>query len=446
MARLSPFCLHRALYVAVALLYCGGPQAPAWAQSEAQTSTPPVGTILIDFRDGGPAAGALIFDPEGNLYGTAGYGGYAGDGFVFRLKKGPTGAWKQDILYQFRGVSGGMNPIGGLTRDAAGNLYGTTVSGGNQNQRYCNAGVGEGCGLVFELSPTTSGEWHETVLYEFTGGEDGGFPQAGLVEDAAGNLYGTTQYGGDSASGVVFELTPVSGGTWKESVLHTFVGEDGLYPVANLVIDKAGNLYGTPPRGGDPYGCGVVFEVSPSSGGSWNETVLHSFSCGSDGGLPLAAVTLDALGNVFGTAFMGGTAGVCSSTQSVGCGVVFGLSLTSSGWKEKVLHSFTGGDEGGGPQASVALDAAGSVYGTTVAGGLSICSAGYAGCGVDFELRSGGGGTWEERVLHAFRNRKDGADPVTGLVFDPAGNLYGTTLTGGYTTRCNCGAAFEITP
>ena len=452
MARPYLFPLRSALYAAVALLCFAGITLPARAQIEPGISSglphsesAPVGTVLLDFSGGSPISGSLLVDESGSLYGSAGFGGYAENGTVFRLKKDSTGKWHENILYQFKGFGSGLNPLGDLIRDAAGNLYGTTVSGGNQNQRYCNDGISQGCGLVFELSPTTGGGWKETVLYEFTGGVHGMSPQAGLVQDAAGNLYGTTQSGGAGAAGVVFELTPAAGGVWTDTVLHAFVGVDGQYPVANLAIDATGNLYGTTPQGGN-YDCGVVFELSPGSGGIWNETVIKNFKCDADGGVPLAGVTVDSAGNLYGTTYYGGIVGGCPSAGGQGCGVAFKLSPSSSGWRETVLYTFTGADDGGGPEASLVLDASGNLYGTTVAGGLSTCSVNYSGCGVVFELSPEAGGGWKERVLHAFRNHRDGASPVTGLVLDGTGNLYGTTLQGGYTTTCNCGAAFEITP
>ena len=201
-------------------------------------------------------------------------------------------------------------------------------------------------------------------------------PWASVTFDALGNLYGTTQTGGQRGQqgyGTVFKLTPSSGG-WVESVLHVFTdGLVGAYPVAALVVDAAGNLYGTAAKGGNACnldGCGVVFKLSPTSSGEWRERVLHSFEGGKDGAVPLAALSLDATGNLYGTTFYGGVANGCPSTGTAGCGVVFELSPDSSGWKEMELHIFTGAGDGGAPGSGITLDGAGNLYGTTEAGGL----------------------------------------------------------------------------
>jgi len=232
------------------------------------------------------------------------------------------GAWavsKYKTLYKFTGGKDGGAPHGDLIFDKAGNLYGTTFGGGAY-----------GYGTVFKLNATGT----ETVLYSFTGGTDGRGPRAGLIFDQAGNLYGT-------AGSVVFKLAPNPDGSWSESVLHSFSGTDGAGPYASLIFDQAGNLYGTTGWGG-ANGLGTVFELTPNSDGSWTESVLYSFCsltpmCG-DGERPFAGLILDQAGNLYGTTFAGGTRGHCSGRR---CGVVFKLASNPDGsWSESVLHSF----------------------------------------------------------------------------------------------------------
>jgi len=320
-----------------------------------------------------------------------------------------------------------------LVRDNAGNLYGTTSTGG-----------GHGFGVVFKLDTTG----RETVLHSFTGGADGANPNfgdPGLLRDVAGNLYGTTGAGGDLACrfvpalpsslsfpgcGVVFKL----GTTGKETVLHSFTGgADGADPATGLVRDAAGNLYGNTGAGGDlacggGSGCGVVFKLDTTG----KETVLHRFTGGADGAAPSTAAGLvrDAAGNLYGNTFTGGH-GTCPG----GCGVVFKLGTTG---KETVLHSFTGGSDGAAPEAGLVRDNAGNLYGTTDSGGDLACGSGF-GCGVVFKLDT----TGKEIVLHKFTGGKDGAFPAGRLVRDSAGNLYGTTQSGG---AFFSGVVFKLTP
>jgi uncharacterized repeat protein (TIGR03803 family) len=301
-------------------------------------------TVLHNFAgsptDGsGPAAG-LIWD-KGSFYGTTGVGGAYGAGVVFKLD--PTG--KESVLYNFTGGADGGNVGAGLVQDSEGNLYGATSGGGI------------GFGVVFKLDPTGK----ETVLHTFTFG-DGALPFATLLRDEAGNLYGTTLEGGSSLSGVVFKLD--AKGT--ETVLHEFTGAaDGAFPVAGLIRDTDGNLYGTTPYGGDlsaftGLGCGVVFKLDPTG----KETVLYTFTGGADGCQPRAALVRDKAGNLYGTT---DTSSACALQPPFTCGVVFKLDTTG---KETVLHTFTGPD---GFQVDVGLlrDANGDLYGATVGGGAS---------------------------------------------------------------------------
>jgi uncharacterized repeat protein (TIGR03803 family) len=350
-------------------------------------------------------------------------------------------ASKETVLHDFDGPGGGHALVAGLIFDKTGHLYGTTPSGGNTN-----SGCGDpGCGVVFRLTPTGHGQWKESILYRFTGGTDGSTPQAGVILDAQGSLYGTTYEGGDTGCGywtqgcgVVFELTPTSHGQWKEKVLHTFAGADGKNPKAALIFDSAGNLYGTTYDGGSGNcfygGCGVVFELTPTRSGDWKERVLYGFTGGNGGGEPAAGLILGAGGNIYGTAVIGG-----DSKD----GVVFELARTRRGkWRERVLHSFSGTD-GALPVAALILGPSGRLYGTTLSGGSTNCAGGD--CGLVFELEPGIDGKWTERVLHNFCSAYpclDGSVPEAGLIRDAAGNLYGTTDLGGAN---GYGTVFELT-
>jgi uncharacterized repeat protein (TIGR03803 family) len=370
----------------------------------------------------------------------------------------------ETVLYTFTGGSDGAVGAQHLVADSAGNLYGTTVGGGNKSTK-CAVYTGvDGCGVVFKLTPTTQGPWKETVLHIFTGGADGGVPEGGVILDSAGNLYGTAYFGGDSkpevcraggnfanGCGVVYKLTPTAHGPWEETVLHTFTGgTDGGYPWDQLVFDSAGNLYGTADYGGDegclpPYGCGVVFELSPSPAGPWTERVLYAFGAISDGFNVLGGVTFDSQGNLYGVTYQGGDTSVsCFGYQNGGCGTVYKLTPTPNGpWTETVLYAFPGGSDGAVPLFNVILDSAGNVYGTTLYGGdttVPACQAYVPGCGVVFELAQG---TWEETVLHTFTAGSDGYLPLSPVEFDSSGNLYGTTIDGG---GQNDGIVFKLTP
>jgi uncharacterized repeat protein (TIGR03803 family) len=395
-------------------------------------------------KGGGSPSGKLIFDSAGNLYGTT----LAGGGFntecpngwcgaAFELTPTSSGRWKETVLHDFTVGKGGAVPLAGLIFDFAGNLYGTTYYGGRGN---CS----RRCGVVFELTPSAGGKWTESVLYAFTGGSDGGNPSYGLIFDTAGNLYGTTESGGSGGVGVVFELTPTSDGKWEEKVLHSFSGgRDGRYPSTGLSLDSAGNLYGGTSFGGNlahcqGFGCGVVFKLVPTSSGKWKETVLHSFTGGKDGAGPSSSLIFDLAGNPYGATGGGGMQGGC---QGAGCGLVFKLTPTSKGrWKETVLYTFTGGKDGAGPDADLTFDAAGNLYGTTYGGGIANC--GYA-CGVAFKLTPASNGKWKESVLHSFTGGNDGGTPASGLILDPKGNLYGSAEYGG---ADGWGVVFELTP
>jgi uncharacterized repeat protein (TIGR03803 family) len=264
-------------------------------------------------------------------------------------------------------------------------------------------------------------------------GGHGSEPDAGLVFDGNGNLYGTTLFGGGADDSVVFELTPGSSG-WTETVLHSFMGgADGRFPCSSLIFDGNGNLYGTASSGGDQQrcegydGCGVVFELTPGTSG-WTERVLYSFDypIHHDGAYPVARLVFDKVGNLYGTTFLRG---------AFGDGVIFQLTPYSNGkWSERILHAFTGGKDGAGPDVGLVFDAAGNLYGTALAGG--------AGYGTAFKLTPTSTGGWTFRTLHQFMDHP-GAHPRGDLVVDGAGNIYGTTEGDSKTTF---GSVWEITP
>jgi uncharacterized repeat protein (TIGR03803 family) len=336
-------------------------------------------------------------------------------------------AVKEKVLHSFGSGTDGLYPFAAVILDSSGNLWGTTWEGGTGP---CNGG----CGIAFELTPGSKGQWTENILYNFQGRpSDAGKPSASLILDAQGNLYGTARYGGPTscpkACGAVFELSQ-SNGTWTETLLHVFTGgKDGENPYAELIADKSGNLYSTT-YGGGTHGKGTVFELSPSNG-TWTKTVLYNFK-GSDGNGPLAGLIFDSTGNLYGTTGRGGASDH---------GVVFELTPSTKGWSETVLYSFAGAPaDGDEPSADLIMDGTGNIYSTTRAGGAG--TACRNGCGTVFELISSNG-TWTESVLYSFSGKPDGATPFAGLIFDQSGNLYGTTDTGG---EKNDGVIFELTP
>jgi uncharacterized repeat protein (TIGR03803 family) len=392
------------LVLATVLMPAVGAPRPAQEPGETPTASVPAYSVLYTFGQEGPDGcypfAGVVRDPAGNLYGTTINGGASGWGTVFKLDA--TG--KETVLYSFTGGADGSEPFAGLVRDAAGNLYGTTASGGTSPF---------GNGVVFKLDTTGK----ETVLYTFTGGADGGEPFAALVKDAAGNLYGTTIAGGAFGQGTVFKLDT----TGKETVLHSFDGSDGAYPSEDLTRDAAGNLYGTTlfvAGGGLNYG--VVFKLDTAG----KETVLHSFrGYPADGAFSVygtgRGLVRDAAGDLYGTTDSGG---------AFNDGLVFRVNTTG---KETVLYSFTGGLDGGNPSVGLVRDAAGNLYGTAVTGGADDC--GDDGCGVVFKLDP----TGRETVLHSFA---PGAVPNGSLVRDSRGNLYGTSRGPG------CGCIFKVAP
>ncbi len=332
---------------------------------------------------------------------------------------------KETVLYSFDCSTGGCGPEGPLVRDKAGNLYGTTYAGGDLN---CNES--QGCGTVYELSLNTQGSWTETTIYSFQGGSDGANPNSGVIFGADGNLYGTTQYGGSSTAcgetgcGTIFELSPSASG-WTEMILTSFDLASGANP-NGIVFDKSGNLYGTTFNGGaglncPTTGCGVFYKLSPSSSG-WIRTALYSFNQAPDASYPLGSLVFDQYGNLYGASINGG-AYYC---QYGPCGAIFMLHPSSNGWTERVIWNFTGGEDGYFPNGVVVHRASSTdegLYGTTYYGG-------NFHVGTVFELTPSIG-NWNLNVVHTFTGGNDGGQPIVGLT--SAGSaLYGTTQYGGY--------------
>jgi uncharacterized repeat protein (TIGR03803 family) len=442
-------------------------------------------TVLYTFTGGADGAypqGGLTFDAAGNLYGAAASGGDS-RGTIFKLTAGSNNSWTQEVLYTFQGETDGGSPLGNLVFDNAGDLYGVTSYGGTSVYA---------AGTVFQLAPSSTGEWIETQLWSFTGGADGWLPEAGVAL-RNGNVYAAASMFGTYQHGAVIELTPNQSGQWSEASVTDFPFADGGLPKVNLVSDALGNIFGATSVGGT-NGCGIVFELT-NANGVWNEKTLYEFKSeaiseceadssalaidssgnlfgensigshqhpgsifelspgaggwifktiyvfnGEEGSRPFGGLIFDPAGNLYGTTKDGGSPG-CGGA---GCGTVFELSRSGETWTESVLHRFTGGSDGANPVAGLILDAAGNLYGATPYGGP-------VDNGTVFELSPGSAG-WSEKILYGFTNtRGDGAQPMAGLAFDSAGNLYGTTSAGGYygggyCYGYGCGTVFELSP
>jgi uncharacterized repeat protein (TIGR03803 family) len=284
--------------------------------------------------------------------------------------------WSETVLHSFTGPDG-ADPRAGLVIGKDGTLYGTTTFAA---EPYC-------CGTVFQLTPpeAVGGLWKVTVLQAFSTGSDGGYPYAGLALAKKGRLYGTTYGGGTSPAGTVFELNPPAknDGAWTGTVLHSFNGVDGGNPYADLVIGKNGTLYGTTYGGGAPPGVGgTVFQLtSPAKiGEAGTETVLYSFAGGSDGANPAAGLMIGTDGTLYGTTQYGGTSNLGTVFQLTPPTKIGGA------WSETVLHSFTGGSDGANPVAGLVIGPNGVLYGTTTLGGVPYTCGLGPGCGTVFEV------------------------------------------------------------
>jgi uncharacterized repeat protein (TIGR03803 family) len=423
-------------------------------------------TVLHAFsfnKDGGMPYAGLTFDKQGNLYGVAYYAGSANEGIccgsVFQLTPN-TGGWNFNVLYDFKApITQGEAPSGSVVFDGAGNLYGTTQEGGY-------------CGNVYELSPTHSGPWKETIIHLFNNYkqgvfDDGCLPSSYLIFDKAGNLYGTTQqtgFGGCTPTancGTVFQLSPGTDGMWKETIIHNFPQDssDGTAPFGGLVFDQAGNLWGTTPSGGTA-GLGTIFELAPAGNGTWSETVAFNFTSDTTGWQPLAGLVVDGSGNLYGTTYQGGTNGV---------GLVFKMTPQTDGHlTQTIIHEFAGCTatecpDGLNPFGGLIFDASGNLYGTTTYGGAAgtTCNAPDSnvrvGCGIIFKLTPASHDSWKYSIVHRFPGGADGAFPTDDhLAVDSKGNVFGTTFVEGDVndSMCpqvvlglaGCGIVFEVTP
>jgi uncharacterized repeat protein (TIGR03803 family) len=397
----------------------GSPLVPSGARSaqRQQPQTQPPVTVLYNFQggsaDGGYPYASLVADKSGALYGTTNGGGPADLGTVFKLT--PSGSkYTESILHSFGGTGDGSLPYGSLLLGSGGVLYGTTYSGGK---------YGDGC--VYALTPSGK-SYTESVVYSFGGSPDGGNPYAGLSQNAAGTLFGTTLYGGLNGFGAVFALTP-SGGSYKESVLYSFDGgKDGATPYGGILSAKSGVLYGTTFAGGE-NGDGTVYALTPS-GKTYAESIVYSFAGGAkDGANPYAALV--ASGDlVFGTTAAGGTAGDGTAFQVK-------LAKAKGKSKESVLHSFGGTGDASQPYGALLLGADDALYGATFAGGAD-------GQGAIFEL-SKSGKTYAESVVASFPGYPGAANAYAGVIASSTGTLLGTTFGGGDE---GYGTVFEVTP
>ncbi|MGA2696037.1 MAG: choice-of-anchor tandem repeat GloVer-containing protein [Terriglobales bacterium] len=410
----------KAFRLVLLLLVAAGFSVAAHSQKlttiHAFTSTP----------DGANPFQSNLLNVNGTLYGTTGYGGTYNFGTIFKIE----GTGKETVLYSFTGGTDGALPSAGLVRDKSGNLYGTTFNGGDDS---CVIVSGVGCGVVYKF-----GVGGLTVLYTFTGGTDGAWPQ-GVILDSAGNVYGPAFFGGSTQTcpfgsigcGVIFKVTPQG----NETVLYSFQGgTDGGEPNGFITMDAAENIYGATVIGGNLEdcsgpGCGVVFKLDKTG----KETPLYTFAGGTDGAGPSGGFLFDAQGNLYGTAYAGGDLS-CSNQSSVGCGVVY--KITPAG-REFVIHTFKGPD-GANPSLGFVADTKGNGYSTTIYGGAD-------NFGTAFEVTNRG----QEMVLHSFTGGSDGAYPQSGLILDASGNLYSNTVEGGDLScgaGLGCGTVFKLAP
>jgi uncharacterized repeat protein (TIGR03803 family) len=417
--------------LAGALLLAAGAGDSAWSATRSAPARA-VESVLFSFSpgDSGTFPVGVVFDSAGNLYGATNRGGEpgcpSGCGVVYKLTPPPGGGntWTETVLHSFGAAANdGIFP-GALIIDPAGNLFGVTPL----------TLVGPSTGTIFELSPV-SGGWTYQIIHGFRTTGVGGWYPDGLVMGADGNLYGTTGQGGSRGYGTVFELTRGTNGRWTEKLLYSFRGgNDGRGPGGLLTLDASGNLYGTTWYGGGATscgdGCGVVFQVNPSTR---DERVLHRFQRHDPkDGIGPSGVVFDTSGRLYGSTGYGGARGA---------GTIYELAPAPGGrWTERVLYSFSGGRRGA--YAGVVSDRSGDLYGTAADGGdMYDCGFAGVGCGVAFKFARGPGERWRYTVVHRFAGGLDGSGPDSNLIFDRAGNLYGTTELGGASRQ---GTVFEI--
>jgi hypothetical protein len=374
-------------------------------------------TILFNFQGGsfGKYPVAFALDASGNIYGTLQVGGYPGCnadcGLVYKLSPNANGQMTETILHTFTSKSDGDQPTY-LLMDAKGNLFVSAYSGGDK-----------GLGAIVELSPIAGGSWSTKVLYDFTGGIDGDHPNLTFM-DSQGNLYGNFR------SGQVFELSRNSSGKWMKKFLYLFNTSSGDFGMP-WAVDASGNVYGTAFFGGNTNcseGCGIVFELSPVSGGGWTETTLYNFSGAPDGAYPEKMIP-DGNGNFFGFTEQGGSGTKCAR----GCGTLFELSPSSTGYTESVLHDFNEELDGYSPE-DLLMDSAGNLYVSTLGG--------VAGEGLVLKFTLASDGIWQYTTLHSFAGGTGGGDPYQ-LAIDSSGNVYGIAGYGGAKSN---GLLYELSP
>jgi uncharacterized repeat protein (TIGR03803 family) len=364
-------------------------------------------------NDGFVPAGALTFAGNGNFYGATFFGGTADRGIVFELSRTASGT-QETVLHNFQGGSSDVqNPSGRLLLTADGRIFGTAT------------GAGLGYGAVYELIPS-GGTWVYTILHFFGTGET---PiDAGVIIDKTGNLYGETSGGGQFGYGTIYELQSTSTG-YKYVRLYSFDQNAGSFPTGGLIFDRAGNLYGTTINGG-PNLLGTVFELKRKSNGTWTEDMLYTFQNSSDGVSPEGDLVFDSSGNLFGTTAYGGDQ---ACANDIGCGEVYELSPSGGVWTKTTLHTFTDTPDARAPNAGLAIDRSGNLFGTTNDGGT-------AGTGSLFEISPTSSG-WTETVLYSFTDGVDGGFVTSPVTLDLEGNIFGVTASGG---RGGDGVAFAF--
>jgi len=381
---------------------------------------------FTDNPDGADPTYGLIFAPSGgpsdDLYGTTPNGGTQFSGDVFELAPNGSGGWTYNVIYTFTDCRVACYPAGPLATDGT-NLYGASSIGGVHNN-----------GAIFEMTRGSDGTWSVQTIYSFENKPDGQNPNG--VVYYKGNLYGTTANGGKYEGGTVFALTSSGDGTWSENVIHHFEENDtdGNGPMGGVVFDAKGNLYGMTSMGG-PNQAGTVFELTLTSGGLWQEHILHSFDV-TDGLMPWYATPIfDKQGNLYGTTSLGGSGQY---------GTVFELTRSGAEWTETVLYNFAGGEDGANPNSGVSIDSEGRLYGATVlGGGRGDCtdqSTQNLYCGTVFLLTPSQSGPWAISYLHRFADSTDGAEPSAGVILDSRDNVYGVTSHSGTAS----GVVFEL--
>lgn len=377
--------------------------------------------------DGGQPFSGVTVDAGSVLYGTTFAGGGIGRfGTIFRLRNSGSG-WVLNPLYAFRGGSDGAGPVARPVVGPDGALYGSTSAGGGYT--CLNVSGYDGCGTIYKLvplsheSPLVLSTWLSNTLYRFSG-SDGSYPQGDLTFDSSGNIYGVATAGGSAAYGLIYSLTS-SGGQWTENILYQAQGDgDGEYPWGGVTFDQSGNLYGVFLQNG-PYSYGAIYKLAPSGSG-WTESTVHGFTFqGHDGATPQGGLISDPSGNLYGT----------TVHSPGGGGTVFELTSQGGGnWSYNYLYGLSGGIDLG-PQDKLVMDSNGNLYGTTFGDGLY-------GFGSVFKLTATESG-WIYSSLHDFTGGTDGGNPMCSLVFDTAGNLYGTASDGGAN---GLGVVFQIRP